>query len=75
MPSTLVIGFGAVGKAVTKRLTDAGDPVTVMARSDRPVTVGADLFVGDATSASDLHRAIDAARADRIICCTHAPIH
>lgn len=73
MPSTLVIGFGAVGKAVTKRLTDAGDPVTVMARSDRPVTVGADLFVGDATSASDLHRAIDAARADRIICCTHAP--
>ena len=77
MSSTLVIGFGAVGRAVTKRLiaqTSSAQKagVTVMARSDRQVPAGADLFIGDASSSTDLHRALDASGADRIICCTHA---
>lgn len=83
MSSTLVIGFGAVGRAVTKRLIEQESgaqksnaqesPVTVMARSERPVPAGANLFVGDAASATELRRALDASGADRIICCAHAP--
>ncbi len=73
MPSTLVIGFGAVGQAVAQQLIDAGTPVTVMARSERPVHTGADLLVGDAASATELRRALDTSGAERIICCAHAP--
>ncbi|WP_301925391.1 NAD-dependent epimerase/dehydratase family protein [Corynebacterium glaucum] len=77
MSSTLVIGFGAVGRAVTNRLIEQRSSaqkagVTVMARSDRQVPAGADLFVGDASSSTDLHRALDVSGADRIICCAHA---
>lgn len=73
MDSTLVIGFGAVGQSVTRRLIDAGSPVTVMARSDRPVPAGAHLVVGNAASATDLQRALETSNADRAICCAHAP--
>ena len=60
MGSTLIIGFGAVGQAVTRRLIDTESPVTVLARSNRPVPAGADLVVGDAASATDLLRALEA---------------
>lgn len=73
MGSTLIIGFGAVGQAVTRRLIDTESPVTVLARSNRPVPAGADLVVGDAASATDLLRALEASGADRVICCVHAP--
>lgn len=73
MSSTLIIGFGAVGQAVAQRLIDAGTPVTVMARSERPLPPGADRFIGDAASATELRRALNTSGAERIICCAHAP--
>ncbi|EEI17133.1 NAD-dependent epimerase/dehydratase family protein [Corynebacterium lipophiloflavum] len=70
--TTLVIGAGPVGTAVTDELIKRGREVFVLTRSGTAVR-GARSLAGSAADPRDLQAAFDTSGANRVIDCMHAP--
>ncbi|MCT1414174.1 NAD-dependent epimerase/dehydratase family protein [Corynebacterium sanguinis] len=70
--TTLVIGAGPVGRAVTGELLHRGRNVVILTRSGTAVP-GARSMAGSAAEPGDMRVAIETSGADRVINCMHAP--